>query len=489
MLPSLEYIKTIINGLKKHTDNKTEGVLKYLEYLKNKTEDVLECLENKVDSLPQPDWEQNDPTAKDYIKNRPFFVVTENWAPFTFDNWRSSGWLDEAFKIDGTEYRDFSKTYNGPETVFTVGVYTITVDARIETVTCDPQCSSLLFWYPHDVINQIEEKFIPDKNGNILNGSSPGSLRTAYAAEEDNSYIIGKYSFAEGINTKASGYYSHAEGFNTTASDNSSHSEGSGTTASEHASHAEGNNTTASGYYSHAEGNDTTASGFQSHAEGNITIASGNCSHAEGNGTIASGGSSHAGGRYNVADSSEYSYSFLTTTLHVDKSATDYSFGTGITIDLDNGKCSLHDKKPLTPTIGFKDYYIQAEDEGHAYWVLSSKQNPYVSSSIEFRVVNIQVAKFNRPAYMHYATIIGNGTSDYTRSNAYTLDWDGNAWFAGDVYVGSTSGTNKDDGSKKLATEAYVDERACVLMSSTPNSTKKFKITVDDSGTITTMEV
>ena len=57
-----------------------------------------------------------------------------------------------------------------------------------------------------------------------------------------------------------------------------------------------------------------------------------------------------------------------------------------------------------------------------------------------------------------YAHIIGNGTSDTERSNAHTLDWEGNAWYSGDVYVGSTSGTNKDEGSKKLATEEYVDE-------------------------------
>ena len=87
-----------------------------------------------------------------------------------------------------------------------------------------------------------------------------------------------------------------------------------------------------------------------------------------------------------------------------------------------------------------------------------------------------------------YADIIGNGQYG-SSSNAATVDWSGNAWFAGDVYVGSTSGTNKDDGSKKLATEAYVDERACVLMSSTPNSTKKFKITVDDAGTLSAVEV
>lgn len=58
-----------------------------------------------------------------------------------------------------------------------------------------------------------------------------------------------------------------------------------------------------------------------------------------------------------------------------------------------------------------------------------------------------------------YAHIVGNGyyrSGITARSNAHTLDWDGNAWFAGDVYVGSTSGINKDEGSKKLATEEFV---------------------------------
>jgi hypothetical protein len=58
-----------------------------------------------------------------------------------------------------------------------------------------------------------------------------------------------------------------------------------------------------------------------------------------------------------------------------------------------------------------------------------------------------------------YAHIVGNGTSDTARSNAHTLDWEGNAWYQGDVYVGSTSGTNKDEGSKKLATEEFVSSK------------------------------
>lgn len=63
----------------------------------------------------------------------------------------------------------------------------------------------------------------------------------------------------------------------------------------------------------------------------------------------------------------------------------------------------------------------------------------------------------------NYAHIVGNGTSIDARSNAHTLDWSGNAWFAGDVYVGSTSGTNKDEGSKKLITADEVPKGAVYM--------------------------
>ena len=53
--------------------------------------------------------------------------------------------------------------------------------------------------------------------------------------------------------------------------------------------------------------------------------------------------------------------------------------------------------------------------------------------------------------------VVGNGTSNTARSNAHTLNLNGEAWFSGDVYTGSTSGTHKDEGSKKLATEEYVN--------------------------------
>ena len=66
-----------------------------------------------------------------------------------------------------------------------------------------------------------------------------------------------------------------------------------------------------------------------------------------------------------------------------------------------------------------------------------------------------------------YIHIAGNGTSPTDRSNAHTLDRNGNAWYSGDVYVGSTCGTNKDDDSKKLATEDYVNTLYMKLNSNT----------------------
>jgi len=44
---------------------------------------------------------------------------------------------------------------------------------------------------------------------------------------------------------------------------------------------------------------------------------------------------------------------------------------------------------------------------------------------------------------MNYAEIIGNGTADNARSNARALDWDGNEFLKGDLYVNcNTNSTN-----------------------------------------------
>ena len=103
------------------------------------------------------------------------------------------------------------------------------------------------------------------------------------------------------------GDYSHAEGFKTTASKSYSHAEGNYTIASGTSSHSEGQMTKASGGCSHAEGAYTTASSEFSHSEGYETTTIGVCSHAEGSNTEASGNYSHAEGN-NTNAKANYSH-------------------------------------------------------------------------------------------------------------------------------------------------------------------------------------
>ena len=212
---------------------------------------------------------------------------------------------------------------------------------------------------------------------------------------------IGKGSSAIGIDTTASGYCSHAEGSNTTASGYCSHAEGDTTTASgDYGSHAEGSNTIASGIGSHAEGSDTTASGTSSHAEGDNTTASGTSSHAEGDNTTASGYASHAEGSTTTAS------------------------GVNSHAEGDN-------------TTASGDF---SHAEGYGSKASSQFQHVQGKYNIEDKA-------------RKYAHIVGNGAGDAKRSNAHTLDWQGNAWYSGKL---SQEGTPTED--KDLVTKKYVDD-------------------------------
>ena len=228
--------------------------------------------------------------------------------------------------------------------------------------------------------------------------------------------IAGKYGHAEGYGTVSYGAASHAEGNGTTASGHYSHTEGTGTIAAGICSHAEGIGTNSFGIGSHVEGSYTKASGDYSHAEGGETTASGYCSHAEGISTTASGRYSHTEG--------------IMTTASGDAS---HAEGFGVEA---SGNYS-HAEGQNTQAVG---------DHSHA-------EGWYTKASGNFSHVQ---GKYNiEDTNNIYQHIVGNGSTPLKRSNIHTLDWDGNAWFAGDVFVGSTSGKNKDEGSKKLVT---VDE-------------------------------
>lgn len=79
-------------------------------------------------------------------------------------------------------------------------------------------------------------------------------------------------------------------------------------------------------------------------------------------------------------------------------------------------------------------------------------------TDIYYNIQELNKEKTPKDERGEYVHVVGNGVAYNARSNAHTLDWEGNAWYQGDVYVGSTSGTDRDEGSKKLATEEYVQE-------------------------------
>lgn len=197
---------------------------------------------------------------------------------------------------------------------------------------------------------------------------------------------------------------------------------GLGCEASGDCSHAEGSSTTALGVVSHAEGANTTASGNFSHAEGYNATASGDLSHAEGSGTTASGDASHAEGESTTASDA-------------------YSHAEGY----------------KTTASG-----ISSHAEGSN--TIASCENQHVQGRYNINDTEGE--------YLH---IVGNGSSENNRSNAHTLDWEGNAWYAGKL---SQEGTPTED--KDLATKKYVDDSRDNLVSNIYGRVYDFQITEDE---------
>ena len=313
-------------------------------------------------------------------------------------------------------------------------------------------------------VYKIDEKYIPDSlkksidekaglkvegtvytiNDKEVTASVGAEVFNIYKknADGDENIASGDYSHAEGLNTIANGHRSHAEGYGTTASGWDSHAEGSRTTASGNSSHAEGTSTTASGNSSHAEGSRTTASGNSSHAEGTSTTASGNSSHAEGKDTTASGEKSHAEG-YNTTASGDCSHAEGTST----EASGNWSHAEGF----NTTASGLESHAEGNNTTASGDFGSHSE----GYYTIASGEYQHVQG--KWNIEDTEDA---------YAHIVGNGESEDARSNAHTLDWEGNAW-----YQGTVEGT------------------AMIVKSSTEGSSKRFKITVDDSGTISAVEI
>jgi len=353
--------------------------------------------------------------------------------------------------------------------------------------TCTVMTLPMFFSEKEHVINfNIGEfEFGPGTEGsgssnlkNLVDGSAVGSVRGINAAIEDENYTIGENAFAEGNGTKASGYFTHAEGRDTLASGHQAHAEGYRTVASGYYTHAEGSNTKASGQAAHAEGYggtytingvtyesgakgetdhtegyqtltasggtagnhaegyQTQATGGAAHAEGSNTTASGIQSHAEGQSTTASGGQSHVEGYYTTASGS-WSHAEGNST----KATGSSSHAEGQSTKA-NGTNS-HAEGQNTIASG-----SQSHAEGS--YTISNHASQHVFG--EYNVVDSSTAAAIKRGT--YVEIVGNGISS-SRSNARTLDWDGNEWLAGTLTVGIAPTNDMD-----VATKKYVDENA-----------------------------
>lgn len=242
-------------------------------------------------------------------------------------------------------------------------------------------------------------------------------------------------------NNKASGNYSHAEGQSTQATGTAAHAEGLGTSA---------------GSYSHSEGYGTNSMGSGSHSEGysngsiNSMMAQGDGSHCEGYTTNAVKRASHAGSHMEgYSDSS-------------DGIIQQYAQGNGSHCEGWNTYCA-NNTTAAAHTEG------RATVAGSAYQHVEGKYN----------IIDTETA------YQH---ITGNGTSHAERSNSYTLDWSGNAVFAGTV---SNSGADYAEYFEWLDENDNVDDRVGYIVTLEGNKIK-FANSEDDvlgivSGTATVL--
>ena len=190
-------------------------------------------------------------------------------------------------------------------------------------------------------------------------------------------------------------------------------------------SFAEGYEVTASGFASHAEGDGTTASGYRAHAEGSSTTASGVASHAEGGGTTASGVDSHAEGG-------------STTALG------DYSHASGL---------GTKARRRSQFVIG----EFNVEETG----------NPSTKGT--------------------HAFLIGSGSSDSSRHNAFAVDWGGIVRVNNDIYVGcdsdSTGGTKLVRQTRTI--NGYALSSNIALDASDVNAIANNKIACGTTGAVT----
>ena len=178
---------------------------------------------------------------------------------------------------------------------------------------------------------------------------------------------------------------------------------------------------TASNDFTFAMGMNTTANAVAAHAEGGFTVANASYSHAEGFKSISTGQYSHVEGI--VCESS----------------------GQGSHAE------------------GY--YTVASGERSHSEGCFTEAASQYQHVQGKYNVVDSTGA---------YAHIVGNGANKNARSNAHTLDWKGNGWYAGKLSQEGTPTENKD-----LATKKYVDDKVSSLPQISFNENGELVVTIN----------
>lgn len=223
--------------------------------------------------------------------------------------------------------------------------------------------------------------------------------------------------------------------------------------------------TTASGVEGYAIGPGAQANGKRSMAVGYNAVANGENSYSLGYSTVTNGAHTTALGHCN-RDEDLFGYHMHAgdSVVHYDMSESVYVYSERPTMNPETGELTFGNKT-LTPVpeikigdlltgINGKNSYLEVKT------ITLPTQETYTKISFGCKS-HYSLDYSGRDGT--YAMMVGNGSgvtsSDHPlRSNAYALDWDGNGYFAGDVYVQGNGKTFDFEGKKKLATESYVDD-------------------------------
>jgi hypothetical protein len=259
-------------------------------------------------------------------------------------------------------------------------------------------------------------------------GIETGNLVEAYHVTQSIDAFTGVDAYDISLSGSLNITGSLSQGSGTQASGVFSHAEGQSTQAIGDVSHAEGASTTTIGEYSHAEGEGTTAQGAYSHAEGNSTTTIGEYSHAEGENTVAQGGYSHAEGNSTTASGH-----------------------------------SSHAEGQETQAIGYASHA-----EGY---------NTVASGSYQ----HVQ-GQFNLSSSAQSAFIIGNGTSDASRSNLVFAS--GSQFQVTGSVIATTGFTGSLQGTASFAvTASHVISASFAVTASHVNLLAGPNITINKVGT------